>query len=50
MFAIAGVAILLRTSVSDTAPGNWIVADGEVEVAAPAFNPGGAVVIETNRP
>lgn len=50
VFAIAGVAILLRTSVSDTAPGNWIVADGEVEVAAPAFNPGGAVVIETNRP
>lgn len=50
VFALAGVAILLRSSANETTSGNWIVADSEVEVAAPAYNPGGLVVIETNRP
>lgn len=50
VFALAGVAILLHSSANDTLSGNWIVADGEVEVAAPAYNPGGLVVVETDRP
>jgi len=50
VFAIAGVAILLRSSANNNTSGNWIVADAEVEVAAPAMNPGGLVVMETDLP
>lgn len=50
VFAIAGVAILLRSSANNNTSGNWIVADAEVEVAAPAMNPGGLVIMETDLP
>lgn len=50
VFAVAGVAILLHNSANDTSADNWIVADGEVEVAAPAYNPGGAVIMEQEKP
>ena len=50
VFAVAGVAILLHSSANDNTVGNWIVADSDVEIAAPEYNPGGLVVVETNRP
>ena len=50
VFAIAGVAILLRSSANNNTSGNWIVADAEVEIAAPAMNPGGLIVMETDLP
>lgn len=50
VFAIVGVAILLRSSANSNTSGNWIVADNDVEIAAPAYNPGGLVVMETDLP
>lgn len=50
VFALAGVAILLRSSATEAPDDSWIVADAEVEVAAPALNPGGAVIIDKELP
>ena len=48
VFAFVGVVLLLRGSANDSSQnGNWIVEDGQVEIAAPA---GGAIIEATEKP
>lgn len=48
VFAFIGMVLLMRSSAGDSAhSGNWIVEDGQVEIAAPA---GGAIIEATEKP
>ena len=49
VFAIASVVIMAKENAK-VSGGEWIMADAQVEIAAPASNPGGAVIIETSAP